>query len=231
MQTFKHHLRILVIGLALVTLMLVAAGCSSIMTIRPLEAPTPASGEAGATQGSSFRTSKGFDPVVYVDGLWDSKILPKATTESVDLIELLGEIAKDKDAASQKYGHKESGPYNFAVKAEVVIESVDTTSRAGTVLLKPIGYAGPTEVKMQIGPVMRGTAIRDGSGHIPFNQFVNQIEYADVGEALNQRVLDTVLKGLDFNALHGKTLVVYGFFTLDNPAKILITPVKIDVKG
>jgi predicted lipoprotein len=87
------------------------------------------------------------------------------------------------------------------------------------------------EVKMQIGPVLRGTSIRDGSGYIPFNQFVNQIEYADVGEELNNRVLNTVLKGLDFNSLTGKTLSVYGFFTLDDPAKILITPVKINVKG
>lgn len=231
MQTSKQRLVLVVVSFTLLTFLLSITGCSSIATIRPLDAPTPASGEANAAQGSSFRTSKGFDPVAYVNGLWDSKILPKATNESVDLTILLDEIAKNKEAASQKYGHKESGPYNFVVKAEVKVDNVDTTSRAGTVLLKPIGYSGPAEVKMQIGPVMRGTSIRDGSGYIPFNQFVNQIEYADVGEELNNRVLNTVLKGLDFNALKGKTIVVYGFFTLDDPTKILITPVKIDVKG
>ncbi|HZY41402.1 MAG TPA: DUF2291 domain-containing protein [Anaerolineae bacterium] len=231
MQTSKQRLVLVVVSLTLLTLLLSITGCSSIATIRPLDAPPPGSGEANAAQGSSFRTSKGFNAVTYVNGLWDSKILPTATNESVDLATLLGEIASDKDAASRKYGHKESGPYNFVVKSEVKVDNVDTTSRAGTVLLKPIGYTGPVEVKMQIGPVMRGTSIRDGSGYIPFNQFVNQIEYADVAEELNNRVLNNVLKGLDFNSLKGKTIVVYGFFTLDDSTKILITPVKIDVKG
>ncbi len=231
MQTFKQRLAALVISMTLVTLALSVTACSSIVTIRPLDTPTPSSEEPSAAQGSSFRTSKGFDPVAYVNGLWDSKILPKATNESVDLAMLLGEIAKDKDAASQKYGHKESGPYNFAVKTEAIVESVDTTSRAGTVVLKPTGYNGPVEVKMQTGPVLLGTSIRDGSGYILFNQFVNQIEYADVAEELNNRVLNTVLKNLDVNTLKGKTVTVYGFFSLDDPTKVLITPVKIDVKG
>jgi predicted lipoprotein len=231
MHTFKQRLMYPMICMMFVTLAAALTGCSSIVTLRPLESSTNNAEGAKSAQGSSFRTSKGFDPVAYVDGLWDSKILPKATGGSTDLVALLSEIAQDKEAASQKYGRKESGPYNFAVKAEVLVDSVDTTSRAGTALLKPIGYTGPAEVKMQIGPVLRGTAIRDGSGEIPFNQFVNQIEYADVGEALNDRVLNNVLKGLDLAALKGKTLVVYGFFTLENPNKILITPVKIDVKS
>ena len=231
MKTSQQRLVLVVVGLTLLSLLLSLTGCSSIMTIRPLDTPTPNAEDSSAAQGSSFRTSKGFDAATYVNGLWDSKILPKATNESVDLVTLLGAIAIDQAAASQKYGHKESGPYNFAVKTEAIVDSVNTTSRAGTMLLKPIGYSGPAEVSMQIGPVMRGTSIRDGSGYIPFNQFVNQIEYADVGEALNNRVLDTVLKGLDFSALKGKTVTVYGFFTLDDPTKILITPVKIDVKG
>ena len=231
MQTFKQRLVFHAISITLLTLVLSLTACSSIVTIRPLDTPTPSSEEPSATQGSSFRTSKGFDPVTYVNGLWDSKILPQATNESVDLAMLLGEIAKNKDTASQVYGHKESGPYNFAVKTEATVESVDTTSRAGTLVLKPAGYNGPVEVKMQIGPVLRGTSIRDGSGVIPFNQFVNQIEYADVAEELNNRVLNTVLKNLDVNTLKGKTMTVYGFFSLDDPTKILITPVKIDVKG
>ncbi len=231
MQTFKQRSMSVVIRVMLLTGVLSLAACSSIVTIRPLDTPTPSSEEPSAAQGSSFRTSKGFDPVTYVNGLWNSKILPQATNASVDLTMLLGELAQNKDAASQKYGHKESGPYNFAVKTEAVVDSVDTTSRVGMAMLKPAGYNGPAEVLMQIGPVLRGTSIRDGSGYIPFNQFVNQIEYADVAEELNNRVLSTVLKNLDVNSLKGKTVTVYGYFSLDDPAKILITPVKIDIKG
>ncbi len=216
-------------GLALVLLFaLLAAGCAGIAVVRPLATPTPSSSSA---QGSSFRTSKGFDAVTYVDGLWASKILPEAQNQAVDLPMLLDALSKDKAAASTKYGHKESGPYNFVTKVEGVVDSIDTTSRVGTIILKPTGYSGPAEVRIQIGPVMTGTAIRDGSGFIPFSQFVNQIEYADVSEELNNRVLNTVLKGIDFNALKGKTITVYGFFPYDDPAHILITPVNIDIKN
>src|SRR5512143_517596 len=104
MQIFKQRLTFLVIGVTLLTLVPALTACSSIVTIRPLDSPTPNSEEPSAAQGSSFRTSKGFDPVAYVNGLWDSKILPKATNESVDLAMLLGEIAKNKDTASQVYG-------------------------------------------------------------------------------------------------------------------------------
>lgn len=207
---------------------LAVSGCAGIAVVRPLASPTPGGSSA---QGSSFRTSKGFDPVSYVDGLWSSKILPEAESKALDLPVLLAALNEDQNAASEKYGHKESGPYNFAVKVEGVVESVDTASRASTVIIKPTGYDGGAQVRVQIGPVMRGTAIRDGSGLIPFNQFVNQIEYADVSEALNQRVLDTVLKGVDFNALKSKTITVYGFFTLDNMNNILITPIKIETQG
>lgn len=196
--------------------------------VRPLGTPTPGGSSA---QGSSFRTSNGFDPVTFVDGLWESKILTLAQSKAIELPRLLQALSTDKTAATQKYGHKESGPYNFVVRVEGVVETIDTASRAGTLILKPTGYTGPAQVRVQIGPVMRGTAIRDGSGLIPFNQFVNQIEYADVGEELNNRVLKTVLKDLDFNALKGKTVTVYGFFTLDNLNEILITPVKLETNG
>lgn len=205
-----------------------SAGCAGIAVVRPLATPTPG---GSAAQGSSFRTSKGFDAVTYVDGLWASKILPQAESKAVDLPTLLAELNQDKTAASQKHGHKESGPYNFVTKVVGIVETVDTASRAGTIVLKPTNYNGPAEVRVQIGPVLRGTAIRDGSGLIPFNQFVNQIEYADVAEELNNRVLNTVLKGMDFNALKGKTITVYGYFTLDDVNKILITPVKIENQG
>lgn len=210
------------------TLLFFAFGCTGIAVVRPLATPTPGGSSA---QGSSFRTSKGFDAVTYVDGLWASKILPQAQNNATDLQLLLSELNKDKNAASQKYGHKESGPYNFAVKVVGTVETIDTASRAGTLVLKPTGYNGPAEVRVQIGPVMRGTAIRDGSGVIPFNQFVNQIEYAEVAEELNKRVANTVLQGMDFNALKGRTITVYGFFTLENVNKLLIMPVKIESQG
>ena len=38
---------------------------------------------------------------------------------------------------------------------------------------------------MQIGPAMRGTALRDALDFVSFNDFNNQIDYAQFGKAFN----------------------------------------------
>ena len=47
--------------------------------------------------------------------------------------------------------------------------------------------ADGTRVAVLTGPVIRGTALRDALPFIQFSQFVNQLEFARVGNALNER--------------------------------------------
>jgi predicted lipoprotein len=198
----------------------------AIATVRPLATATPS---GAAASGSSSRTSSGFSASKYVDDRWEAKILT-AAAQGTPLTTLIAAIKLNPTEAGKQYGYRDSGPYNFPVQVQGVVEKVDTESRAGTLLLKPDEISADIEVRIAIGPVIRGTAIRDGSGVIPFSDFVNQIEYADVAEELNKRVAENVLKPLDLAALQGKTIQVQGFFTLGDAAKIVITPVKIDVK-
>jgi predicted lipoprotein len=213
------------VNLALSMLLFLTLACSSIATIRPLATATPS---GAAASGSSSRTSTGFSAAKYVDDRWDAKILP-AAANAMPLAKLLGAIKQNADAAGKQYGHRESGPYNFPVQVQGVVEKVDTESRAGTLVLKP-GDVNDAEVRIAIGPVIRGTAVRDGSGVVPFSDFVNQIEYADVAEELNKRVAEQVLKPIDLKTLVGKTISVQGFFSLADVAKITITPVKLSVE-
>ena len=46
---------------------------------------------------------------------------------------------------------------------------------------------------VQIGPVIRGTALRDAVSFIRFNDFANQFEFAAVSNALHERVLRDVV--------------------------------------
>ena len=212
-----------------VMLLSLSLGCG-IATIRPLATSTPS---GAAASGSSSRTSAGFSAAKYVDDRWATKILPAAAA-APSLTTLVGAIQHGLDAAGKTYGHRESGPYNFPVQVQGVVDRLDTASRAGTLILKPTGDGSnvSVEVRVAIGPVIRGTAVRDGSGVVPFSDFVNQIEYADVAEELNKRVADAVLKPLDPKTLVGKTISVQGFFALASADAntITITPVKIEVK-
>jgi predicted lipoprotein len=224
----------LVWGLAIIVAFLaILSAWNGIATIRPINAENSGGDVNSAVPGSAFRTSKGFDQVAYVDSIWDSKVLPTALNNANDLPAVLTALATNPDAAGAKYGHKELGaPYNFIVKADGQVTVVDTTSRVGLITLKVAGYDGPDVVQVQVGPVIQGTSIRDGIGFIHFEQFLNQIEHALVAEELNNRVLKVVLKGIDPATLKGKTVTVYGIFTMgEEIQKIIITPLKLDVKG
>jgi predicted lipoprotein len=85
------------------------------------------------------------------------------------------------------------------------------------------------KVELQIGPVVRGTALRDSTGLVSFNQFSNQLDYADVSKEMNGRALKTAFANAPAASLAGKTMTFFGAFTFDPHSKspVLITPVKI----
>jgi predicted lipoprotein len=84
-------------------------------------------------------------------------------------------------------------------------------------------------VRVQTGPAINGTEVRDATGTVDFGQFTNQIEYQDAGAALNNEVKAQVLGDLDRDKLPGKSIEVVGVFQLINPANWLVTPVLLKV--
>lgn len=194
-------------------------GCQ-IATIRPIESETH--GDAGA---------QAFNATSYVDDIWQSKVLPAAEQQSTELPTLLAAIASDQAKAEQQYGHREPGrPASFLVRGAGRVLNVDTTSRNGVLLLDIAPFDQQPDVTLQIGPVLRGTAVRDAVGFIQFNQFVNQLQYADVAKALNARVLADVLTPMPSASLTGQTITFQGAFTLDTPGSIFITPLALAVE-
>jgi predicted lipoprotein len=71
-------------------------------------------------------------------------------------------------------------------------------------------YDGRADISIQIGPVLRGTALRDATGIVRFTDFVNQLQFADVANELNSRVLKTVLAPLDATKLKGRVVAFAG---------------------
>ena len=59
------------------------------------------------------------------------------------------------------------------------------------------GLAGETQIRVQTGPAINGTDLRDATGEIKFGQFKNQIEYQNAGSAINNAMKKAVLAGID----------------------------------
>jgi predicted lipoprotein len=156
-------------------------------------------------------------------------VVSKATELSVVLVA----INVNTTSAEKQYGYEEGeGPYTFMVKGKGRVTAVQTGSENGTLSITPVPSLGKDqpEIVIQIGPVVTGTAIRDGVGFIHFEQFVNQIQYAQVADALNTHV-PLLLGNTNPASLQGKTLTYYGLFQLVNPKRIVITPVKLEIGG
>jgi predicted lipoprotein len=86
---------------------------------------------------------------------------------------------------------------------------------------------GKADAEIQIGPVLRGTSLRDAMGFIEFGQFVNQLEFANVGNELNARVSRQVLPRARALAVTGNNIEFAGTFSESSGSLPQIVPVTI----
>jgi predicted lipoprotein len=153
------------------------------------------------TYESAGRASaQAFDPKTYVDGIWASKIVPTVQQKAVDITTVAAAIARDPDAAGRQYGHRagEGSPFAYLVKGTGTVTKVDADAPTGPVTVEVPQTGGkPLTLSIATGPVIAGTALRDGVGFISFGDFTNQIAYADVANQINNRVKTDVTAKVD----------------------------------
>ena len=128
-----------------------------------------------------------FDAAAYVESIWQSRVMPAAAQA--------GDFAVLVPCSSP-----------CMVKGQARVVRVDTSSRAGIAI---VDVGGGRTAALQIGPVIRGTALRDALPFIQFSQFVNQLQFARVGNALNDRA-GKALAGLDAEHLQGAEVAFSG---------------------
>lgn len=159
------------------------------------------------------------DPAAYVDSIWASKLLPAVINSAVDARLLLNALASSPEQACARYGRREAnGPCHFLVKGSGRVTAVDTRSRAGLALVDIPPFDQQPDLSIQIGPVLRGASLRDATGLVPFSAFVNQLQFADAGNEINARVLNTVLAGLDRVRLQGRLVSFAGALSVHEPS-------------
>lgn len=135
-------------------------------------------------------------------------------------------VLADHAAAEKKYGTASSTGTIMPVKFSATVGS----GKSGIYNLTVQGLPSSIRVRIQTGPAINDTVLRDAPGNISFGQFKNQIEYQDAGAAINRAMKAAVLSKIDTAKLTGKTIEVVGAFRLINPKYWFITPVKVTVK-
>ncbi len=145
---------------------------------------------------------------------------------AVDAPTLAEAIDADKAAAIEEYGVAGGIGGYFSVKFTGVVGE----GKSGIYEVAVDDMPDELLIRIQSGPAINGTELRDATGTIKFGQFTNQIEYQNAGSALNNEMKTQVLAAVDTDALPGKTVSVVGAFTLINPKSWLVTPVRLDVQ-
>ncbi|MDR5773109.1 DUF2291 domain-containing protein [Caballeronia sp. LP006] len=206
----KRGMRV-VIGIVLLAILLIAMAMSTkIVKI----------GSGADTQ------TKEFEPEAY-----GKKQFPKTQAaiekRAVDAATLAAAIAKDQDAAGKQYGIAGGG---IGPEMSVKFSGVAGKEDSGVYEVKVPGLPDSLVIRVQTGPAINGTDLRDATGDISFGQFTNQIDYQNAGYAINTEMKKQVLSKVDTAKLTGKTVDVVGVFQLINPNGWLVTPVKLDAK-
>ncbi|MGH9160430.1 MAG: DUF2291 family protein [Vicinamibacteraceae bacterium] len=148
-------------------------------------------------------SDKPFDARTFVDEIWSAKVVPAAKASDVDA----ATAVLERSAAHQK-------THSVMVRGHGVVREVDLASRVGLARVDLEPTDGHPDAAIQIGPLIRGTALRDALEFIRFSDFANQLDYADVASELNTRVLGAVLAGVVPADLDGKAVSFRGAVTL-----------------
>ncbi|NEI97533.1 DUF2291 family protein [Rhizobium ruizarguesonis] len=185
-----------------------------------------------AEERAAAAAKTAFDPNAKVGAIWQSEAVPYFEKRAGDLKDVMQLSASSPDAAGEKYGNprkQSSSPWTYAVKITGKVVAADTASRAATLDVDADGD-GKADAKVQIGPALRGTALRDTLDFVNFNEFKNQIEWAQFGKAFNEKANAAFLSAVPREGLVGKTVTAIGAFPLPKSGELpLVTPSELKV--
>ena len=199
-------------GTVILGLVLASTACKP-WTVRPIQ--------ERSSQDSPGAT---FDARVYVESIWEPKVIPSAKATAVEIAEI--------DRMRSPGTSVTQARTSIIVRGTALVTDVDMKSRVGLAYLD-VGTSASSRFALQVGPVLRGTALRDALAFVRFSDFVNQIDFAAVASELNARALQSAFNGVDPASLKGKTVSFWGATAVGPAAAAVleIVPVSLRVEG
>lgn len=171
---------------------------------------------------------------------WDAKIVPTVKERAVDMATLIADATADLGAAGANYGYRanETSAWGFCVKADAkVLELANADSKNKVQLVLDVApFDGTADCKVHFGKVFSTNvknAIRDGVAFLKLDDFANQVEFADLSTAFNNKVKESIFAVNTAEEMVGKELSVYGCISMTAPGldNFVIIPVEMNVTG
>ncbi|MFQ1701338.1 DUF2291 family protein [Loktanella agnita] len=160
--------------------------------------------------------------------MWEPQVLPAVAQLVTPLVDLRAALAQDVDAAGAQFGYKpegEASPWNFAVAGTGVIVETKMESRAAKIQVDT-DSDGEADVTLQLGPIIRGTALRDAMPFLSFTDFRDQIEFAKLAGGLNAMAYEALT--IPTEDPIGQTVTFEGVYTFkDTASRPEIVPISL----
>ena len=166
-----------------------------------------------------------------IEETFEARLLPHIRDNALSVGELRRLIADDIEAAGAEHANQGSGQgaaWNFPVTGEGTVIEAKLDTRARTVSLDTDGDEA-VDVTLQLGPVIKGTAMRDGAPFYQFDDFRDQIEFAKLSRALNDRIVGLI--AVPDGGLVGASVTFTGVVPLKSAdEEIVVTPIDVTVE-
>lgn len=160
-----------------------------------------------------------FNAMEFAQQFWDNE-LKDCINNATDVNAAILQLEVNPEVAFEKYGHKLgiSKTYYLILKGTGIIESVEEEY-----LLVRIDEKMQVEVATDF---IFGNAIRDGSGKVDINQFVNMTDFNNVSVALNKLAKEKVVARLKKSAKAGMQIEFTGATEM-NEDNIDVTKIRV----
>ena len=144
-----------------------------------------------------------FDANEYAGQFWENQ-LPECIRDAPDFKSVFQQLEQDPEKTFERYAHKLgiSKTYYMLLKGSGTIEAVDQEF-----LLVRIDENTLVQVATDF---IFGNAVRDGSGKVNINQFLNMTDFNSVSIALNKLVKEKVVTRLKKSAKTGMRIEFTG---------------------
>ncbi|WP_265501628.1 DUF2291 family protein [Paracoccus beibuensis] len=185
-----------------------ALACALLPGCKIVPNPDPESDAAAAPMDDDQRMA------LQAAQIFDERLPAYVQDHVVDAATLRAALADGLDTAGTAHGIRpgsEGSPWNFVLRAEGQVVEADRESRAASMVLDSNGD-GQGDLTVQLGPVIRGTALRDALDFLIFTDFRDQIEFAKLARALNDQAHQRL--ALPEGNLVGRSFTVEGAMTL-----------------
>jgi predicted lipoprotein len=152
-------------------------------------------------------TTVHFSPKEYATEFWENK-MPAVINQASPLLPLVDLLRNDPEKAFTDFGQKLgiSRTWYFMIKGEGSIEAVEEEN-----LMVKMNDDFQTRIATSF---IFGNAIRDGSGAVDIDEFLNMTDFNNVSIEINNLVKNNVVPVLNKNAKPGMKLEFTGTFEI-----------------